>query len=169
MKGRPVGSKDSYKRDYTMTPSAWHQRVLASMKDGNSSKVLNAIFNNIGISETNKAIIEEEQLKRWKLLGTPTALLMSEYNKWATIIDAKLVSGLNPTDSEILQASKHLLDLAKEINRLTQVTAKDKLEVFSKRFDSENAEDIVYDVEEVVEDESGPEQSDSETVNKEVQ
>ncbi|GAG89914.1 unnamed protein product [marine sediment metagenome] len=59
-------------------------------------------------------------------------MLMDEYANYKTMINGKLLEGADPSSKEIQASLKLLLDISKEINRLTQVSADKKFEAFTK-------------------------------------
>ena len=157
MVGRPVGSKDSYKRDYTMSPDAWHQRVSAWMRTpqgSSSSYIMDNVVKRFELSAEETEALADEKIRLWKKLGTPALFIADEFINLRTYMNAKLMKGLDPTSKEFERMSRLFLDFMKEYNRLTQVSAKDQLEVFTKNFASEK-NDFEYVVE-VEKNESEP-------------
>lgn len=141
---RPKGSTN--KNGYKMTPAAYNQRVAAPMKHGERSAVMKSIVDNFGLSEEKKRVLEDQQIQLWKDMSTPAMLLMKEYSFFRTMIDAKMLAGADPTDKDIISSMKLLLDISKEVNRLTQVSADKKVDVLAKNFNNPDKEDVVYDI-----------------------
>jgi len=140
--GRPKNAKN--KNGYAMSALALQQRIAANLKEGGHSKTLKAILNNMGMSEENQKELEIAQIQIWKDMQTPVALLTKEYAFFRSILDAKMMSGVDPTDKDIMNCMKLLLDISKEVNRLSQLSAKDKVDVLSRNWSDG---DIVIDME----------------------
>jgi len=141
--GRPKGAKN--KNGYKMTPAALHQRTVAPLKHGETSKVMQEIINREELSPEQKEVLAEEKLRLWKKMQTPALMLMDEFVELKTLINAKLMNGnIDITDKSYQALAKLLLELTKETNRLTQVSADKKMEAFTKSFSS--SEDLVFDI-----------------------
>jgi len=145
--GRPKGSKDKKQRGYTMSAEAWHHRVCAPLRSGNSSKIMDAVFENLGVPDDKRELLIERKMDIWKRFQTPVLMLVEEYTNLKVAYEAKLLVGSDPSSKELLNMTKVLLEISKEINRLTQVSANKKFEAFTKKFDSEGSEDLIIEVE----------------------
>ena len=144
--GRPKGVKDSKPRGYTLSPAAYHQRTVANLKHGGSSRVMQQIIKREELTPEQTEILAEEKMSLWKRMQTPALMLMDEYVELKNVINAKLMSGtMDVTDKEYQALAKILLDLTKETNRLTQVSADKKMEAFGKAFDEEEVIDVFID------------------------
>jgi hypothetical protein len=150
--GRPNGAKSSY----TVTPAVM-QRIYASLPQ-NRTKFIEKVIATQGLTPEETKQLSDLRMDLWKTLGSPTLLLMTEYTDLKTLIMAKQMKGGEILGADILQASKLLLDISKEMNRLTTLSAKDKADLATHAFDIVNPDkDIVFDVtpnkDEVVSDE----------------
>jgi len=149
MVGRPKGAKDKKQRGYTPSAATYHQRVMANMsKCGNEgSKIYQAVMKEQGLSEEQITILQEEKINIWKKFDTPSIMLMREYADFKTMVNAKMLKGDDPTDKDMRECLKLLLDIAKEINRLEAVPKSQKFDAFTKSFGGDK--EIVFDVEPV--------------------
>jgi len=139
--GRPVGSRSGY----TVSPSAWHQRVVNNHNRFGGGRVYREVVKGLGLSGEHEVLLEEERLACWKRFQTPALMLMDEYVNLKGLVHAKLLAGADPTGKDLIAMSKLLLDISKELNRLTSVSADKKFEVFSRSF-STGGDDLVVDV-----------------------
>lgn len=133
-----------------MSPATQHQRSVAPLKHGNTSRVMAEIINQQEVSPQHKEILAQERLDIWKKFQTPTLMLMDEYANFKTLVNMKMLKGEDPTSKEFREWGKFLLDITKELNRLTQVSADTKAKAavaMSKGFNAEeDDEDIVIEV-----------------------
>ncbi len=137
---RPKGSKN--KDGYTMSAKAYHQRVMAPMKHGENSALYQAIIERKDLSPEHKEILANEKIRIWKKFDTPAVMLMDEYAQFKTMMNVKMLEGEDPTSKDMRECMKLLLDISKEINRLTHVSADKKMEIFGKSFSRSNEIEI---------------------------
>jgi len=132
--GRPLGAKN--KNGYDMTAAAYHQRVMANISrhGTESSLIYNAVMKEQGLSESQIELLNKEKIAIWKKFDTPSIMLMDEYAMFKTMVNMKMLKGVDPTDKEMRECLRLLLDIAKEINRLRTVSADKKFEAFTKSF-----------------------------------
>jgi len=144
--GRPIGAKN--KKPYPMTSAAYHQRCVAPLKHGNNSKIMNDIILKQELTPEQTEALAQERLAVWKKFDTPTLMLMSEYDKWNTLVNLKMMKhgeDLNSiTGKDMRECIRLLLDISKELNRLKTVSADKKFEAFVKGFNDD--EDVEYDM-----------------------
>ena len=145
MAGRPKGSKDSYKRNYTVTPAALEQKRVNMANINGKSYIIDKVIQDANLSDEQQLVLKEERTQLWKKLSSPVLLLTDEYAEIKTLINLKRVKGEDVLSKDILSASKLLLEIAKEVNRLTQVSADKKLDVYAKSW-NKDTEDIVINV-----------------------
>ena len=141
--GRPK-LKEGEKGKYTMSKSAHVQRKNAS------TFVRDNIFKEIvkrqeGMTPELQEKLEDHKLRIWKSFDNPSMMLVSEYADFKALLALKQLQAKDPTNKDIRECMKLLLDIAKEVNRLTQVSADKKAEVFTKSF-SRSEEEIVVDM-----------------------
>jgi len=129
-KGRPLGSKNV--NGYNLTPAAYDARINNPMKHGNDSKLFSEIIKRQELTGPEQEILIEEKINIWKRFNSPVLMLMDEYSQYKTLINSKLLKGEDPTGRDIRESLKFLLDISKEVNRLTQVSADKKADIFSK-------------------------------------
>ena len=143
--GRPPGSKniDGYK----MSPSAIEQRRVNAANINGKSYIVDRVTEGMELSEEDKTFLKEERVRLWKKLSSPVLLLADEYAELKSYINLKRIKDKDILGRDVLAASKILLEIAKEVNRLTQVSADKKLDVYSKSWNKES-EDIVINVSE---------------------
>lgn len=141
-KGRPKGAKN--KNGYNLSPAAYHQRTVANLKHGNDSAMFNKIIKKqIGDDEELQKEADDFRLALWKKFDTPSILLMDEYTNFRTLVAIKQMKAEDPTNKEIRECLKLLLDISKENNRLTTVSADKKMEAFTKGAYDEDFEQVV--------------------------
>ena len=149
---RHKGDMDKKPRvGYTMSPSAYNQRAVnAANIHGKSAIIDKVIDNSEDLSPENKILLKEERTRLWRKLSAPVLLLTDQYSEIKTLINLKRLEGKDVLGKDLMTASKLLLEISKEINRLTQVSADKKMDVYSKSFNTEKGgmEDIVIDLEE---------------------
>ena len=147
-RGRPIGSKN--KNGYNMTPAAYHQRTVANLKNGSRSKIFQNIIK--GQTSDNPELqqdIEEFRLGLWKKFDSPAIMLMEEYANFRSLVALKQLKEEDPTNKEIRECLKLLVDISKEINRLNAVPAEKKFEAFTKNAYDEDFEIDITDTIEV--------------------
>ena len=128
-----------------MSPQAYHQRCVAPLKDGKQSLIVQEIINKLDLPPEQQKLLSDEKMLIWKRFQTPALMLMDEYANFKTLVNAKMLKGVDPTGKDIRDCLKLLLDISKEINRLSTVSADKKFEAFSKSFGGEK--EIVIEVE----------------------
>lgn len=142
--GRPLGKKSGY----TVTPAAYHQRSVAAMKTGETSAIMQQIIGKEELTPEQTELLAQERLSLWKKMQTPAIMLMDEYIDLKTMINAKLINGkMDISHKEYTALAKLLLDISKEVNRLTQVSADKKMEVFDKGWSGDDVVDVEFDLE----------------------
>ena len=141
--GRKKGSKnlDGYK----MSPAAVEQRRQQMYKLNGKSFIIEQAITDSKLSKEQKDSIRLERLDMWKKLSSPVLLLTDQYAEIKTLIDIKRLEDGEYLGKDILSATKILLDISKEINRLTQVSADKKIDLISKNFNADD--DLTFDVE----------------------
>lgn len=143
--GRPAGAKN--KNGYKMSSAALHQRTVAPLKDGARSVVMQEVVNKMELTPEQTEMLAEERLRTWKRLNTPALFIADQFIDIKTVVDAKLMQGMDPTSKDYREMMKLMLEFTKEYNKLTQVTADKKMEAFSKSFStSDDDKDIVFDI-----------------------
>lgn len=138
--GKPKGTKNSY----TQSPATYHQRCMAHLKDGKDSNIVQYIINKKGLTEEETQVLSQERVKLWKNMQTPVLLLMNEYSDLKTLINLERMRNEEILSKDVLKASELLLNIAKEMNRLTTVSADKKMEAWSKSWNGE--EDITIEM-----------------------
>lgn len=116
-----------------------------NMKSGSQSRFMNEIIKQQELTDEHTKLLADARLEAWKQLQTPATWLADQLVNLQTIIQAKQLKGEDPTSQEILQASRLLLDFAKEFNRLQTLSADKRADMFSKFFDG-SGEDFVFDL-----------------------
>lgn len=132
------------------SPSKFHAKAVAGLKTGEQSSVMRAIVNQLELTPEHTQLLAEERLRVWKQLDTPSLFLANQFVDVKTLIDAKLLSGLQPGSKEYIELMKLLLEFNKEYNRLTQVSADKKAEAFARSFS--RSDDVVIDISEKKDD-----------------
>ena len=129
--GRPKGSRN--KRGYKLSLEAWNQRVLAPLKKGSFSKV----FNEIVEREVSDSKFGEElkrlKLEFWKRTANSPALVLldvaSELYSFIQLARLKSVEdGRGVLNKQLVSATKALVDVLKELSRISLVSADKKIE-----------------------------------------
>lgn len=147
--GKPPGPN---KNGYTVTPEAYHQRVANNVQrfGYKTSKIYKEIMDKQGLTPDQMKKLEENSLAFWKEMQTPALMLAKQLDEYKTFLYAKMMQGMDPTSKDVREWGKLMLELTKEINRLTQVSADKKMDVMSKSMS--RAEDIIIDLEQGDED-----------------
>jgi len=151
---RPKGSKNL--KPYPKNAATLHQRTVAPLKSGKYSKFVQNVIEKQGLTPQETEVLSLERQELWKKMQTPVIMLMDEYVDLKTLIQARQLSKDGEIlGKDVLSASKLLLDISKEINRLTQVTNKDKFEAYTRSFsESDELEfEVVTDVTEGIDNE----------------
>jgi len=150
--GRPKGAPN--KKPYPMTSAAYHQRSIAALKHGKKSTIFNQIIKQQeGLNDAQQKALEEFRLDLWKKFDTPSLMLMDEYATFRTLVAAKQLSTTDATSKDIRECLRLLLDISKEINRLSTVSADKKFDAFTKNAYDDDFEMEMNDVEVEVVDE----------------
>ena len=89
MVGRPKGSKDSYKRDYTVTPAAYNQKTSNLANIHGKSFIIDKVIQDSSLSDQEKEMLREERLSLWRKLSSPVLLLTDKYAELDTLIKLK--------------------------------------------------------------------------------
>jgi len=139
--GRPKGTTGT---KYTMSPAAHAQRMDAS------PMVRDQMFKEIiqrqeGMTPELQKQLEARKLQIWKQFNTPALMLIDEYARFKTLVEMKQLQSKDPTNKEIRECLRLLLDISKEVNRLSTVSADKKFEAMTKSFS--RSDEIVVDVE----------------------
>lgn len=113
------------------SPGQIHASATNGLTHGNSSKINRMIIRNMGVDPELNTLLEEEKLATWKKFQTPALMLMDEYINFKALVNAKQLQGEDPTGKEIRECLKLLLDISKEVNRLTAVSANKKFEAYT--------------------------------------
>lgn len=140
--GRPVGSKN--KNGYRMSLAAWNQRVLAGLKDGSHSRV----FNEIVKREVDDPVWGEEfkrlKLEYWKRSASSPLLALndaaSELFAYIELWRLKHPDAL--LSKEVVQATKILADVLKELARASVVSADKRFEFLQGK----DLDDLSFDL-----------------------
>ena len=134
MTGRPKGAKN--KKPYPMSAAAYNQRVMANINrhGKESSQIYQAVMKEQGLTPEQVEMLNKDKIAIWKKFDTPSIMLMDEYAFFKTMINAKLLKGQDPTGKETRECLKLLLDISKDISRLSTVSADKKYEAFTKNF-----------------------------------
>jgi len=140
--GRPPGVKN--KEGYSMTPSAYHQRSVAALKTGRHSAIMQNIVEQMELTPEQTELLSAERLNAWKRLSTPALFIADQFIDIKTVVDAKLMKGMDPAGKDYREMMKLMLEFTKEYNKLTQVSADKKMEAFSRSFST--TDDLVFDV-----------------------
>jgi len=128
---RPKGVKN--KKGYTMSPAAWNQRVLAPMKKGSYSKIFNTIIEKEAKDPQFGEDLKRFKLEFWKRTANSPALALldiaSELYAFIELERSKSVSeGDGVLNKSVLQATRALVDIMKELSRVSMVSADKKAE-----------------------------------------
>ena len=136
------------KSGYTMSVKAYNQRVLAGLKNGKHSK----FFNKIVLREKNDPKYGEElaglKLEFWKRTNNSPALaLLDLASELYAFIEAERLrhveKGEGFLSKDVLTATKNLVDIMKELSRVSMVSADKKLEFLQGK----NLDDLSFEVE----------------------
>ena len=129
---RPKGSKN--KHGYKMSDKAWNQRVLAPLKSGEHSK----IFKEIIAKELDGKYgdeIAQLKLEFWKRTSSSPALALLDLASelYSFIQVERLQHPDKPISKNVVSATKSLVDIMKELSRISLVSADKKMEFLQGR------------------------------------
>ncbi len=142
---RTKGSKN--KHGYHLSAKAYNQRVLAPLKDGKHS----AFFNKIVLREKNDPKYGEElaglKLEFWKRTNNSPALaLLDLASELYAFIEAERLRHVEKGDGflskDVITATKSLVDIMKELSRVSMVSADKKLEFLQGK----NLDDLSFEI-----------------------
>lgn len=142
MMTRPKGVPN--KNGYTMSNMALDQRRQNALKINGKSYIIDNAIKDSSLTSDQKEAIQFERKEIWRKLSSPAILLADEYAELKTLINIKRMESGEYLSKDLLSASKVLLDISKEINRLTQVSADKKIDLISKNFNAED--ELTFDV-----------------------
>ena len=127
-----------------MSSDAIDVRRQAALNRTGKSYIIDKAIQDSGLSESQKEALAAERKELWRKLSSPALLLTDEYAEIKTLINIKRLQGGDYLSKDLITASKLLLDISKEINRLTQVSADKKVDLLSRNFNGDD--DIVFDI-----------------------
>jgi hypothetical protein len=134
---------------YNMTPSAYNQRMANLMKFGmNKDKLLKNLIEKEGLTEDETKLLIEERINLAKRMSMPAVMLMDEYIFLKTMMNVKLMKGRDVLEKDMLNAARILLEISKEINRLTTVSAEKQYDAFTRSLNDSDKDDFVINVDE---------------------